>query len=367
MEPAPEVRPPPGAVPEGRPTLSVVVPCFDEEAVLGETHRRLVEVLEGIPGTTFELVYVDDGSRDSTVERLREIQQGDRRVRVVVLSRNFGQEMAATAGLEHASGDAVVLIDADLQDPPEVIPEMVERWRGGAQVAYGQRTVREGEGAFKKWSAALFYRFLARVADFSIPRNTGYFRLMDREVVEALLSLPERARFLRGMVAWTGFRQEAVRFRRAARFAGETKWPLHRMVRLALDAVLSFSSFPLRLATWFGVAALAGAAAAAGYALVLRLATGAWIPAAAALFVAVLFLGGAQLLAVGILGEYVGRIYAEAQRRPLYLVADRLGFGSGFGSGFGPGAGTAAAPAGRRRSPAGDRRSRESPGRGPAA
>ena len=361
MEPALGGGPPPEAADRGRGLLSVVVPCFDEEAVIGETHRRLVEVLEGIPGIGFELVYVDDGSRDSTVDLLRRLQQGDRRVRVVVLSRNFGQEMAATAGLEHAGGDAVVLIDADLQDPPEVIPEMVERWRDGVGVAYGQRTVREGEGPFKKWSAALFYRFLARVADFSVPRNTGYFRLMDREVVEALLSLPERARFLRGLVAWTGFRQEAVRFRRAARFAGETKWPLHKMVRLALDAVLSFSSFPLRLATWFGAAAIAGAAAAGGYALVLRLATGAWIPAAAALFVAVLFLGGAQLLAVGILGEYVGRIYAEAQRRPLYLVADRLGFGPGAG----PGPVAAGAPAGRRRSSEADRRSPEKPGRGP--
>ena len=359
MEPAREERPPPGEAGPGSRLLSVVVPCFDEEEVLGETHRRLVGVLEGIPGIAFELVYVDDGSRDSTVERLRRIQQADRRVRVVVLSRNFGQEMAVTAGLEHAAGDAVVLIDADLQDPPEVIPEMVDRWRGGAQVAYGQRTEREGEGLFKRWSAALFYRFLGRVADFSIPRNTGHFRLMDREVVEALRSLPERARYLRGMVSWTGFRQEAVQFRRAPRFAGETKWPLHKMVRLGLDAVLSFSSFPLRLATWFGGAALVGAAAVTGYALVFRLVTGQWVSAAAALFVAVLFLGGAQLLVVGILGEYVGRIYAEVQRRPLYLVADRLGFG--------PGAGAGGAPAGRREPPAADGRPGETPGRGSAA
>ena len=324
MEPDRQELPP--RSPEGRGLLSVVVPCFDEEAVIGEAHRRLAAALGTLPGMDFEIVYVDDGSRDATPDLLREIQQVDRRVRLVVLSRNFGQDLAITAGLEHAAGDAVVLIDADLQDPPEVIPEMVERWRQGVAVAYGQRTEREGESRFKLWTAAAFYRLIARVSEVSIPRNTGNFRLMDRAVVEAFLSMPESARFVRGMVTWTGFRQEPVPFRRAARFAGDTKWPLRHMIRLALDAVLSFSDLPLRLLTWLGAAALAASLVGAGLLLAVRLAAETPVGAAAAVAVAAVFLGGVQLLAAGVLGEYLGRIYREVRRRPLYLVAERLGF-----------------------------------------
>ena len=306
--------------------LSVVVPCFDEEAVIGETHRRLVATLEAVPDLDFELVYVDDGSLDATLNLLRELQRADARVRVLALSRNFGHEIAITAGLKCAVGDAVVLIDADLQDPPELIPEMLERWRCGADVAYGLRTERDGETRFKRWTASAFYRLLNRLADISIPLDTGDFRLMDRAVVDAVLAMPERDRFARAMVSWTGFRQEPVPYRRAARTAGETKYPFGKMLRLAIDGIVSFSLAPLRLATWLGFLASGLALAGIVYVLVLRLLTAAWVSGWASLLVAVLFLGGVQLICLGILGAYLGRIYGEVKRRPLYLVKERLGF-----------------------------------------
>ena len=309
-----------------RALLSVVVPCCDEEAVIGETHRRLVATLQSVPELDFELVYVDDGSRDTTLNLLRDLQRADARVRVLALSRNFGHEIAITAGLQYAAGDAVVLIDADLQDPPEVIPEMLERWRRGADVAYGLRTERDGETWFKRWTASAFYRLLDRLTDIPIPLDTGDFRLMDRKVVDAFLVMPEAQRFARGMVPWTGFRQEPVPYRRAARAAGETKYPFGKMLRLAIDGILSFSLAPLRLATWLGFLASGLALAGIVYVLVLRLLTAAWVSGWASLLVAVLFLGGVQLICLGILGAYLGRIYGEVKRRPLYLVKERLGF-----------------------------------------
>ena len=306
--------------------LSVVVPCFDEEAVIRETHRRLVAILETVPELDFELVYVDDGSRDATLEVLRELRHTDARVRVVALSRNFGHQIAVTAGLQQAAGQVVVIIDADLQDPPEVIPEMLDRWREGVDIAYGVRTGRDGETVFKRWTASAYYRLLDRLTDISIPLDTGDFRLMDRAVVDAFLTMPERDRFVRGMVAWTGFRQEPVPYRRAARAAGETKYPIRKMVRLAMDGIVSFSLAPLRLATWLGLLALGLAAAGIAYAVVLRLFTAAWVPGWSLLLISILFLGGLQLVVLGILGEYVGRIYGEVKRRPLYLVKERLGF-----------------------------------------
>ena len=306
--------------------LSVVAPCFNEEAVLRETHRRLVATLEAVPELDFELVYIDDGSRDATLNVLRELQHADVRVRVLALSRNFGHQMAVTAGLAEAAGDAVVVIDADLQDPPEVIPQMLDRWRKGADVAYGVRTKREGETRFKRWTASAFYRLLARLTDISIPLDTGDFRLMDRTVVNAFLAMPERDRFVRGMVAWLGFRQEPVPYRRAARVAGETGWPLRNMLRFATDGLVSFSLLPLRLATWLGLLAAGLALSGIVYALVLRLCTAVWVSGWTSLLIAVLFLGGVQLLMLGLLGEYVGRIYGEVKHRPLYLVEERLGF-----------------------------------------
>lgn len=310
----------------GPALLSVVVPCFDEEAVIQETHARLVATLARIVETRFEVVYVDDGSSDRTLSVLRAIQQSDPRIRVVALSRNFGQQIAVAAGLEHASGEAVVLIDADLQDPPEVIPEMVERWRAGVDVAYGARTEREGETPLKLWTAKTFCRTLNRLSDVDIPLDTGDFRLMDRKVVDALLAMPERDRFVRGMVAWVGFRQEPVHYGRAARFAGRTKYPMKKMLRFASDGILSFSLVPLRLAIYMGFAASGLALAGILYALLLRLFTDVWVTGWTLLFIAVLFLGGVQLVFLGVIGEYLGRVYGEVKQRPLYLVKERHGF-----------------------------------------
>jgi glycosyltransferase involved in cell wall biosynthesis len=306
--------------------LSVVVPCYNEEEVLHETHRRLVDVLARLEDLDFEVVYVDDGSRDQTPSILRQLQAEDDRVRVLRFSRNFGHQLAVTAGVDHASGDAVVLIDADLQDPPEVILEMVAQWREGYHVAYGVRTDRPGESVFKLWTAKAFYRLMNRMSDTEIPLDTGDFRLMDRRVVGALGSMPERDRFVRGMVSWVGFRQIAVPYQRAPRLAGESKYPLYKMLRFALDGIASFSVAPLRLATWMGFTVSGLALLGIVYALALRLFTSNWITGWTAIFISVLFLGGIQLISLGIIGEYVGRIYGEVKRRPLYLVNERLGF-----------------------------------------
>ena len=306
--------------------LSVVVPCFNEEDILPETHRRLIEVLEAAPAHAFELIYVDDGSRDATLDILRGFQQADPRVRVVVLSRNFGQQMALTAGLQNTAGDAVVVIDADLQDPPEVIIEMLDRWRQGVDVAYGTRTERKGDTAFKRGTAYVFYRLLNLLADIDIPLDAGEFRLMDRTVVDAVVAMPERDRLTRGIVAWAGFRQESVDFDRKPRQAGETGWPLRKMLIFATDGILSFSFVPLRLATWAGLVSTGLASGGIMYAVALRVFTGAWVSGWTVLFLALLFLGGVQFVLIGILGEYLGRIYSEVKRRPLYLVKERLGF-----------------------------------------
>ena len=310
-----------------RPALAVVVPCFDEAPVIRKTHERLVATLGKISDVDFSILYVDDGSRDSTLDVLREIQSTDPRVRVVALSRNFGHEVATTAGIAEAdAADAVAIIDADLQDPPEVLVEMLERWRGGADVAYGVRIERDGETALKRWTSRLFYRLINRLSDVPIPLDAGDFRLMDRRVADAFLAMPERERFVRIMVAWTGFRQVPVPYRRAARAAGETKYSYRKLLGLALDGILSFSSAPLRLATWTGSLAAGIALCGIVYALVVRLFTNTWVSGWAALFVAILFMGGVQLLLIGVLGEYLGRVHAEVKRRPLYLVKERLGF-----------------------------------------
>ena len=305
--------------------VSVVVPCYNEEEVLRETHAHLTAALAGC-GAGFEIVYVDDGSSDRTAEVQRELQAADPRVRVVRFSRNFGHQIAVSAGLEHAAGDCCVVIDADLQDPPEVIPEMLALWREGYHVVYGVRTDREGETAFKLWTAKLFYRLINRLSDVKMPVDAGDFRLMDRRVVDVLLSMPERDRFLRGMVTWVGFRQAAVMYRRAARRAGESKYPFLKMLKFATDGVVSFSFTPLRLAVWSGFISIALALAGIAWAILERLLSEDWVRGWASIFVAVLFLGGVQLVTLGVIGEYIGRIYAEVKRRPLYVVAERLGF-----------------------------------------
>jgi dolichol-phosphate mannosyltransferase len=309
--------------------VSVVVPCYNEEAVLRETHRRLIAVLEQLEELRFEILYVDDGSRDATLKILRELQAANERdVRVVSMSRNFGHQAAVSAGLEHAVGQAVVVIDADLQDPPEVIREMIALWREGYHVVYGVRTDRAGETAFKRWSARVFYRLHNRLSETKLPLDAGDFRLIDRRVVDVLLTMPERDRFLRGMISWIGFKQVAVMFARAPRRAGTTKYPLFKMLRFAVDGVISFSFTPLRLALWMGFASLGVALFGIIYAIVIRLYTDDWVRGWASIFTAVLFLGGVQLITLGIVGEYLGRIYAEVKRRPLYIVQERLGFGA---------------------------------------
>ena len=306
--------------------LSVVVPCYNEDAVLLATHGELRTQLAGIPSLDYELIYVDDGSVDHTFEHLRRLQAEDRRVRVVRLSRNFGQEVAIAAGLAESTGDAAVLIDADLQDPPALIAEMVAKWRAGAQVVYAVRVARHGEAWPKRWLANSFYHLFNRVADRRVPHQASDFRLLDRAVVRALLAMPERDRLTRAMISWAGFRQAAVRYERRPRLAGDTKYPLAKRIEVALDGLLSFSLAPLRLATWLGSLAAGLALVGGGYAFAASaLADGRVSGVLASLFV-VLCLGGLQLLVVGALGEYIGRIYSEVKRRPMYFVEAGLGF-----------------------------------------
>ncbi len=300
------------------PVLSVVVPVFDEEGSLEVLHQRVKEALEGA-GEPFELVLVDDGSRDGSWVKMRALASADPRVVLVRLSRNFGHQLAVTAGVDAARGDAVVLMDADLQDPPELLPSMVAKWREGYDVVYGRRVRRRGESLFKRASAAAFYRLIRRLTTVEIPADTGDFRLMSRRVVEVLQSMRERNRFVRGLVAWAGYRQVAVEYERAERYTGETKYPLRKMARFAADAVFSFSHAPLRLATLLGLASSTLAFLYALYAVAAALLRWDVVHGWASLIVAVLFLGGVQLLCVGIIGEYVGRIHDEVKNRPLYV------------------------------------------------
>jgi polyisoprenyl-phosphate glycosyltransferase len=305
-------------------TLSVVVACFNEEEVIEETHRRLTASVASLLDD-YQIIYVDDGSSDTTASKLAAIQAGDGHVAVIRLSRNFGHQIAVTAGLEYARGDAVVLIDADLQDPPEVIATMVERWRDGFQVVYGLRESRAGETAFKKLSARLFYRLINRLSEIQIPLDTGDFRLMDRRVVLALRQMKEKHRLLRGMTSWVGFNQTAVPYARAARWAGDSKYPLKKMLLLAVDGIISFSTLPLRLVTFVGISFAFISLIGTAYALVMRLLTSDWVPGWTLIFISLLMIGGLQLICLGIMGEYIGRIYNEAKDRPLFLIRETLG------------------------------------------
>jgi dolichol-phosphate mannosyltransferase len=298
---------------------------MNEQELIQQSAQRLIEALE-CGNVPFELVFVDDGSWDTTPELLRNLQLQDSRVRLILLSRNFGHQVAITAGLENAAGDAVAVIDADLQDPPEILLSFVEKWREGYDVVYGVRAEREGETAFKLWTAKIFYRLISCLSDTRIPLDTGDFRLMDRCVVDALLSMQERDRFVRGMVSWLGFSQIGVSYRRAARTAGETKYPLFKMLRFAADGIFSFSVLPLRIATWTGFAASAIAIFGILYSTYARLFGSGLVKGWTSTVIAVLFIGGVQLVSLGIIGEYVGRIYGECKRRPLYVVRERAGF-----------------------------------------
>ena len=299
--------------------LSVAAPMHDEEGTVEAFHARVAAALESVP---FELVIVDDGSRDGTHDALARLAAADARVKVVTLSRSFGHQAALTAALEHTSGDVVVMLDGDLQDPPEAIPEMVDRWREGADVVYAVRSRRQGETAFKRTTASWFYRLFRWMADIDLTPESGDFRLMDRRALEALLGMDERNRFLRGMSVWVGFTQTAVTFEREARAAGRTKYTLRRMLRFSFDAITSFSHRPLQFATLLGFAFSLVAFLAIPLTVVARYAN-IYERGVPSTIVIVLLLGGIQLICVGIIGEYVGRIYDEVKRRPLYVVREK--------------------------------------------
>jgi len=305
---------------------SIVVPVFNEIETIEYFHRRCTDALAGLAEDDYEIVYVDDGSSDGSWGKLQQFAHEDSHVRAVKFSRNFGHQLAITAGYDHASGDTVTSIDSDLQDPPELIPEMIDRWRRGADVVYAVRTHRKGETAFKRLSAAGFYRLLRKLADVDIPVDVGDFRLMSRRAVDALRSMPEQHRYVRGMVAWLGFATDFVPFARDERHAGETKYPLGKMLKFAADGLIAFSTRPLRIAMWMGLAT-SSVAFVAAIALVVARLTGAiaTVQGWTSLAVLVLLVSGVQLLTVGVLGEYVGRVYTEVRRRPLYLLADDVG------------------------------------------
>jgi polyisoprenyl-phosphate glycosyltransferase len=298
--------------------LSVVAPVYNEEELVEAFVRR---ACAAVADYAFELVLVNDGSSDATPQLLDRLAEQDPRVRVVHLSRNFGHQAALTAGLEHAAGDVVAMIDADLQDPPELIPTMVARWEEGADVVYAVRRQREGETAFKLATASWFYKLFDRLAQVDLEPNSGDFRLLDRRALDALLTMTERSRFLRGMTVWVGFRQTAVPYERDARHAGETKYTLRKMLRFSLDAIASFSHLPLQLATYVGLLSAGLAFIAIPVVAVLRL-SGSYLPGFGSLTIAILLLGGIQLIALGVIGEYVGRIYDEVKHRPLYIVRE---------------------------------------------
>ncbi len=302
------------------PELSVVIPAMNEQDNVQAMHDRLIAALDTeVDG--LEMVWVDDGSTDSTWRKISELAAGDSRVRGLSFSRNFGHQTAVTAGVDAARGRAVVIIDADLQDPPEVIPEMVAKWREGYEVVFGQRTQRDGETIFKRFTSAAFYRTLRRLAHIEIPLDTGDFRLMGPKALEAFRAMPEHNRFVRGMVSWIGFPQTAVGFHRKERVKGETKYPLKTMLKLALSGFTSFSFVPLRAATWLGLGVSSFALLYLALRAVLSL-TGVVGFGSAGMVASIFFLAGVQLLAIGALGEYVARVFEESVRRPLYLIKE---------------------------------------------
>lgn len=317
-----------------RPVLSLVFPIFNEEAVLPTLLARLDGVLADLASHTdlgiggqVEAVFVNDGSRDQSLALLRKAAETRPWLRVLSFSRNFGHQIAVTAGMRNTRGQAVVIMDADLQDPPELLPQMIRLWREGWEVVYAVRTERAGETAFKKMTASLFYRLLHGLTNVNIPSDTGDFRLMDRRVVDALNAMGEQHRFLRGMAAWVGFKQIGLPYKRDARAAGETKYPFRKMFQLATDALCSFSDAPLKLATNLGLV-IAGIAILYGIITIVRVFTsaGSFQPGWASMVVVLSFLSGVQLITLGLIGEYIGRIYDEVKGRPLYLISERYGF-----------------------------------------
>jgi len=308
--------------------ISIVVPMHNEEANIEPFFSRF-EALFSKLGVSYEIVCVNDGSTDGTLELLRKYQENDSRIKLIDLSRNFGKEVALSAGLDHCSGDVVIPIDADLQDPPELIPEMLARWREGYDMVYATRRSRQGESAVKRTTANLFYRLLGRISEVEIPRNTGDFRLMDRRVVDALRLMPERNRFMKGLFAWVGFKQTAIYYDRDPRLAGETSWNYLRLWRLAVDGITSFSAAPLKVWSYLGLILSLTALFYAAYLVIRVWVQGIDVPGYASMMVVILFMGGMQLITLGIIGEYLGRIFTEVKGRPLYLIREMRGFEQG--------------------------------------
>src|SRR3954463_7193670 len=313
------------------PALSIVVPCYNEEACLGELHARLGAAARQVAGEDYEIVLVNDGSRDRSWTMMKDLAERDPRLVAINLSRNHGHQLALTAGLDLCRGQRILIIDADLQDPPELLPDMVARMEAEkADVVYAVRRARAGETAFKLATAKLFYRGLSKLAEIEIPRDTGDFRLMSRRALDALLSLPEQARFIRGMVAWVGFRQVPIVYDRAERHAGASKYPFSKMVRFALDAVTGFSTAPLRWASHFGLWLVAASVLLLLY-IAFGFLTGRAIQGWTSLMLVVVILGAVQMFVLGLIGEYLGRLFLEAKRRPLYIVSDIAGHTDGHG------------------------------------
>jgi len=307
------------ARPEPEVLISAVVPVYNEEAVLREFHKRLAAVLASL-AVTAEVIYVNDGSTDRSLAVLQDLQAGGPRIGIIDLSRNFGKEVALTAGLDHSRGDAVIVIDADLQDPPELIPEFLRYWKEGYEAVYGRRAARDGESNLKKFTAYAFYRFMQNVGRPSIPPDTGDFRLLGRRAVESLKSFREQHRFMKGLFAWIGYRQKEVLYLRDRRYAGKTKWNYWRLWNFALEGITSFTIFPLKIASYFGLITAIGAFCSAFYIVYKTLMYGDPVAGYPSLMTVILFLGGVQLITLGIAGEYIGRIFNETKRRPLYFV-----------------------------------------------
>ncbi len=308
-----------------RTVCSILIPMYNEEEVIEETYHRLKKVMDKI-GESYELVFVNDGSKDRSAQIISDLAKTDENIRLIDFSRNFGHQIAVTAGLDYVQGEAIVIIDADLQDPPEVIPQMLEKWREGYDVVYGKRLKRQGETAFKKASAHIYYRVLGALTDGNIPRDTGDFRLINRKVCEAIKELPEKNRFLRGMVNWVGFNQIAVEYVRDERWAGETKYPLKKMLKFAADGIFSFTYKPLKLATYIGLFLSVIGFLYLLVVLFQRLFTDTALTGWASLMAVTLVFHGITLVILGIVGEYIGRIYEEVKGRPLYIVKETIGF-----------------------------------------
>lgn len=307
----------------GKALLSIVVPAYNEQDVLPEFHRRISDVLASV-AMDAEIIYINDGSSDGTLGLLHTLHDADERVAIVDLSRNFGKEIALSAGLHKANGDAVIVIDADLQDPPELIPQLIEEWHNGYDVVYAKRKRREGESLLKKLTARFFYRLMRKVGHVKLPADTGDYRLLSARAVAAINSLGEHHRFMKGLFTWIGFKQKAVLYDRDPRHAGQSKWNYWRLWNLAIEGITSFTTAPLKFATYFGLLTAVGAFLYGAYMVITTLLYGNPVPGYPSLIVIVLFLGGAQLMAIGVLGEYIGRIFTETKRRPLYFLNEYL-------------------------------------------